>query len=108
LATAAVIYAKRRAAIVEGLERLGVTVDGMHGLNIWVPVQDEATAVPMLAAHGIGVARGRPFRLMEPRDHHIRVTTSAIDTNVAEITTRLAEASHGRLDETPNQNGGRR
>ena len=108
VATAAGIYAERRRAVVDGLRALGVTVGGMHGLNIWVPVQDEATAVPMLAAHGIGVARGRPFRLTEHTDHHIRVTTSAMDTNIEEITTRLAEASHGRLDESPNRNGGRR
>lgn len=108
VAVAAGIYAARRAAVVDGLDALGVPVGGMHGLNIWVPVQDEATAVPMLAAHGIGVARGRPFRLTEHRDHHIRVTTSAMDTNIEEITTRLAEASHGHLDDSPNRNGGRR
>jgi len=108
VATAAGTYAKRRASIVDGLGAMGVTVGGMHGLNIWVPVHDEATAVPMLAAHGIGVARGRPFRLMEHEDHYIRVTTSAIDTNTKEIVTRIVEASHGRLAEPHSQNGGRR
>jgi DNA-binding transcriptional MocR family regulator len=108
VAVAAGIYATRRAAVVDGLDALGVAVGGMHGLNIWVPVQDEATAVPMLAAHGIGVARGRPFCLTEHKDHHIRVTTSAMDTDIEEITARLAEASHGRLDDSPNRNGGRR
>jgi len=108
IASTAQIYAHRRATIVDGLKSHDIAVGGRHGLNIWVPVQNEATAVPMLAAHGIGVARGRPFRLVPHRDHFIRVTTSALDSGIEEITARLAEASKGHFDEIQNQNGGRR
>ncbi len=108
IAAASRMYAQRRRAVVDRLASQGVSVGGAHGLNIWMPVHDEATAVPMLAAHGIGVARGRPFRLAPDDRHFIRITTGALDTNIEEITTRLAEASHGNLGESSNQNGGRR
>ncbi|MDK1018272.1 MAG: aminotransferase class I/II-fold pyridoxal phosphate-dependent enzyme [Actinomycetota bacterium] len=108
IAVATDTYAQRRKQVVERLASHGVTVGGSDGLNIWIPVQNEAIAVPMLAAHGIGVARGQPFRLVSDNNHHIRVTTSALDNNWEEITDRLAEASHGYVDATPNQNGGRR
>jgi DNA-binding transcriptional MocR family regulator len=104
---AAATYASRRAHMVDELASLGVEVAGSHGLNIWIPVRDEATAVPMLSAHGIGVARGRPFRLMPTETHFIRVTTSALDSNVQEIAIRLAEAATGGLG-APEQNGGQR
>jgi DNA-binding transcriptional MocR family regulator len=106
--TAAMVYAERRTTVVERLASYGVTVGGHHGLNIWMPVHNEATAVPMLAAHGIGVARGRPFRLEPAEQSFIRVTTSALDTEIDKVTTRLAEASVGRLGESTVQNGGRR
>ncbi len=108
IAAAARIYAQRRAAVVDGLAAHGVVVGGRHGMNVWVPVESEATAVPMLAAHGIGVARGRPFRLQPAEQDHIRVTTSALDDGIDDVTQRLAEASVGRHGESPIQNGGRR
>lgn len=108
IARAAQIYATRRAALVDGLAAHGVVVEGDHGLNVWIPVHSEASAVPELAAHGIGVARGRPFRLQPTEQDFIRVTTSALDTDMNDVTARLVEASIGRLDRSPAQNGGRR
>ena len=105
------IYASRRSAVVEGLGDRGVAVGGAHGLNVWVPVREEALAVPMLAAHGIGVARGRPFMLDAPDQEFIRVTTSALDHNrdeTQEILDRLAEASFGESSPFDELNGGHR
>jgi len=113
VATASGIYASRRRAVVDGLGARGVSVGGKHGLNVWIPVMEEATAVPMLAAHGIGVARGKPFRLVAYAREFIRITTSALDndreeTNIEEILDRLAEASFGDSNATEEQNGGHR
>ena len=108
VADAARIYAERRANVVERLALHGIALGGEHGLNVWLPVRNEATAVPMLAAHGIGVARGRPFLLQPGGQDFIRVTTSALDTEIDNVIERLAEASQGRLDDSPVQNGGRR
>jgi len=105
---ASTIYAQRRAAVVSGLEARGVHVGGDHGLNVWMPVREEATAVPMLAAHGIGVARGKPFLLRPHGQEFIRVTTSALDDNRQEILDRLAEASFGETNLTEELNGGHR
>ncbi|GMQ98211.1 MAG: aminotransferase class I/II-fold pyridoxal phosphate-dependent enzyme [Acidimicrobiia bacterium] len=104
---AANVYASRRGRLVDGLAGHGIEVGGTHGLNVWVPVQDEATAVPMLSAHGIGVARGRPFRLIHDDDHFIRVTTSALDSETQELADRLAEAAQGHQIAS-DQNGGQR
>ncbi|MEN8237925.1 MAG: aminotransferase class I/II-fold pyridoxal phosphate-dependent enzyme [Actinomycetota bacterium] len=102
------IYATRRAAVVDGLGTRGVTVGGTHGLNVWIPVREEATAVPMLAAHGIGVARGKPFILGSEGQDFIRVTTSALDNDRQEILDRLAEASFGESNVIEELNGGHR
>ncbi len=105
------VYAARRSAAVGGLGERGVAVGGAHGLNMWVPVREEALAVPMLAAHGIGVARGRPFMLDSPNQEFIRITTSALDHNryeTQEILDRLAEASFGESSAFDELNGGHR
>jgi DNA-binding transcriptional MocR family regulator len=103
---ASAVYAERRSAVVGGLAARGVHVGGDHGLNIWMPVREEATAVPMLAAHGIGVARGRPFTLNAHGQEFIRVTTSALDDDRQEILDRLSEASFGESTHTDELNGG--
>jgi DNA-binding transcriptional MocR family regulator len=108
VANAAAIYAERRAAAIKGLNERGVSVGGTHGLNIWIPVREEAIAVPMLAAHGIGVARGRPFRLRPHGQEFIRVTTGALDDGRQEILDRLTEASFGESTLTEDLNGGHR
>jgi DNA-binding transcriptional MocR family regulator len=105
---AAAIYAARRAAVVQGLADHGVRIGGTHGLNVWMPVREEATAVPMLAAHGIGVARGRPFMLGNHGQDFIRVTTSSLDDERQAILDRLAEASFGESNVTEELNGGHR
>jgi len=105
---ASAMYASRRAAVVEGLDARGVPVGGANGLNVWMPVREEATAVPMLAAHGIGVARGKPFRLGSHGQEFIRVTTSALEDHRQEILDRLAEASFGESNLTEELNGGHR
>lgn len=107
IAQAASVYAARRSLLVEALRRHGIETAGTHGLNVWVPVEDEATAVPMLSAHGIGVARGKPFRLNHDNSHFIRVTTSALDTDTEEIANRIAEAARGQ-QLASGHNGGQR
>jgi hypothetical protein len=71
-----------------------------------MPVREEATAVPMLAAHGIGVARGKPFRLKPHGQEFVRVTTSALEGDRQEILDRLSEASFGETTLTAELNGG--
>ena len=75
--TAAATYDLRRRALVEALQRLGVACVGRSGLNVWVPVADEAAAVSGLLSAGWRVAPGRPFRLASAPG--IRITTASLE-----------------------------
>ena len=68
---------------------------GTDGLNIWVPVRDEAAAVLRLASQGIAVTPGSPFsveRLAGPAGH-VRVTTGLVRENHVEVADPIAEAA---------------
>ncbi len=90
-------YAHRRARVVAGLRRRGITPGGSDGLNLWVPVADERSALVTLAAQGIGVAPGEPFAVGgRPTGDHVRVTVGLAgpdDAALDDLATRLAEAA---------------
>jgi DNA-binding transcriptional MocR family regulator len=79
-------YAARTAAMVNALAERGVCVPGRDGINVWVPVADQAAALLHLAAAGIRAASGDPFWISTPGSHHIRITTSSIDVEPADDT----------------------
>ncbi len=90
-------YATRRRMFEDALIAHGVAVGHGHGLNVWVPVEDEQRAVVALAAHGIGVAPGAPFRLASD-GAHIRVSIGTLPTDrvtdVAGTVAAIATGSH--------------
>lgn len=88
-------YARRRSLVVDRLAEHGIEVPGTDGLNIWVPVRDEAAAVLRLASQGIAVTPGSPFAVTGAAsvEGHIRVTTGLIRADHATIADRIAEAS---------------
>lgn len=85
VARARTVYAERREALVAGLAEEGVEVAGDDGLNIWVPVRDESTAIASLAGDGIGVAPGRPFIMRSDYPDHIRVTAGLMHASDAGV-----------------------
>lgn len=88
------IYYARQRALSTALAEHGVVVQPGDGINVWVPVADEATALVRLEAAGIRVARGRPFRAVPPPDAgagHVRVTVGALSGGPAEVA-RVAHA----------------
>lgn len=87
-------YARRRAALVDALARRGVTVGGTDGINIWVPVQDEAAALVRLASQGIGVTPGSPFAVLPDMPGHIRVTSGLVATDHDALADRIAAAAN--------------
>ncbi|MFF1529614.1 PLP-dependent aminotransferase family protein [Cellulomonas sp. NPDC058312] len=88
------IYYARQRALSTALAEHGVVVQPGDGINVWVPVADEATALVRLEAAGIRVARGRPFRAVPPPDAgagHVRVTVGALSGGPSEVA-RVAHA----------------
>ena len=83
VARAADVYRKRR----EALAKLVDAAPAPSGINLWVPVPDEFTAVHALRDEGWAVAAGAPYRLSP--GSAIRVTTAALEPEEAP---RLAEA----------------
>jgi DNA-binding transcriptional MocR family regulator len=87
-------YLRRRRLLVEALGRRDVTVAGAEGMNIWVPVQDEAAAIVRLASEGIGVSAGSPYAVLRETQHYIRVTSGLVATGHEELADRVAAAAH--------------
>ena len=95
VARAASAYATRRATLEHELARGGVDITPGAGLNLWVPVEDEQRAVVALAAHGVGVAPGAPFRVAG-NDHHIRVSLGTLpDERVESVAATIAAVATG-------------
>ena len=85
LADASAAYARRRAAVVEALTAAGIEVEGRSGMNVWVPVDDEARVVAGMQRRGYAVRSGARFRLASPPG--IRISVAATPEPV------LAEAA---------------
>lgn len=95
IASARAEYARRRELVVTRLAEHGITVPGSDGLNVWVPVRDEAAAVLRLASHGIAVTPGSPFSVdpVNGAAGHVRVTTGLVRHDHVEVADLVAEAA---------------
>jgi len=99
---ARVEYAARRHAVTEVLATAGVGFTGTDGINLWMQVADERSALLTLAAQGIGAAPGEPFMVRDGAPS-LRVTVGLIDDSIATYAARLAEAA----DNQPTRSGQR-
>lgn len=95
VAEARATYAQRRRALVDALRADGIPTPGDDGINIWVPVLDEVSALQSLAANGIGAAPGSPFQLTngQQAEPHIRVTSALLTDHSDEVATALSVAA---------------
>jgi DNA-binding transcriptional MocR family regulator len=82
LARASDIYRQRREAMLGALSHRGIAAGGASGLNVWIPVREEALTVRALLERGWAVMPGERFRLHTPPA--IRVTTAALKPRDAE------------------------
>jgi len=97
VADAEATYARRREALKAALGRRGIPAVGASGLNVLVPVQDEAALTGHLLARGWAVRSGEAFRLRTAP--FVRVCTAALEETEAEaLATVFADllASAGR------------
>ena len=84
--TAARTYTRRRNGLLEALAEHGIKATGRSGLNVWIPVPEEAVVMRGLHDAGWAVACGERFRFLGPPA--IRVTAAALGPADAQ---RLAE-----------------
>ncbi len=71
---AAATYADRRNALVDRLHTAGIASPTRSGLNVWVPVNDEAAAVAAMQRRGWAIRSGAAFRL--DASPGVRITTA--------------------------------
>lgn len=74
-------YRRRREHLGELLGAAGLHPATGHGLNLWLPVDDEQRTTWALAVDQIGVAPGRPFAVTEPERGHLRISLGNARTN---------------------------
>jgi DNA-binding transcriptional MocR family regulator len=86
-------YARRRSAGVDALAARGLEVAGTHGINLWLPVADEAAAMVALASEGIRVAAGAPFCVDSGSRAHVRVTVGLVADDHDALAESLARAA---------------
>jgi len=96
-AAVAASYGRRRDGLVAALARRGIHAHGRTGLNVWVPVPDESTAITRLLARGWACAPGARNRIATPPA--LRLTVSTLD---AEDLEPLADALATALTPTPS------
>jgi len=95
IARARELYGRRRRALLSALATHGVAASGRSGLNVWIPVEDEAAVVAALLQRGWAVAPGAPYRLWTSAPA-IRVTTAALDpADAAAFASSLGDLLNG-------------
>ncbi len=70
-------YERRRVALVAALAGLGLRAHAHSGINVWVPVDDETSALTALRDAGWAVAPGALYRIAAPPG--LRITVSELD-----------------------------
>ena len=111
------VYHARRRALRDALATHGIAIDPGDGINVWLPVHDERTALVRLEAAGIRVAPGTPFSAdggsstspaprppasherapvddesTRPSGDHVRVTVGLLGAEVDDVARALAAA----------------
>ncbi len=94
LRRAADAYAERRQRLLDALAAHGVIGTGRSGLNVWVPVREEAATVAHLAARGWAVRAGERYRMKSAPA--IRITISTLTAReTAQLAADVAESQRG-------------
>jgi DNA-binding transcriptional MocR family regulator len=91
---ASATYTLRRQRLLDALAERGIPAHGRSGLNVWVPVREEATTAQALQSHGWLVRGGEAFRLATPPG--LRITTATLQPQEAvALADHLAEILTG-------------
>jgi DNA-binding transcriptional MocR family regulator len=85
------VYRARQRRLADALAAHDVHVPVADGVNTWLEVRDERSAVVQLAAAGIRVAAGTPF-LATSGGNFIRVTAGFVRGDFDAVAAQLAAA----------------
>ncbi len=75
-------YVRRREALLAELAAAGVSAWGASGLNVWVPVHDEAATIAQMLARGWVLAPGARFKLASG-EGAVRMTSATLEPEEA-------------------------
>ncbi|MGB0114855.1 MAG: aminotransferase class I/II-fold pyridoxal phosphate-dependent enzyme [Ilumatobacteraceae bacterium] len=93
LAHARSAYERRRDVVSNVLSAAGIEHPDGDGINLWMQVEDERSALVLLASRGVGAAPGTPF-LTRPDRGFLRVTTGRLaDDDALHVAELLVEAA---------------
>jgi DNA-binding transcriptional MocR family regulator len=95
LRRAAATYAQRRRALIEALAERGIEARGCSGLNVWVPVAEEAAVVSAMASMGWGIRAGECYRIKSAPGIRVTVSTLAPE-DARKFAADLAESMRPR------------
>lgn len=87
-------YASNRSQLCAALADRGVAAHGRSGLNVWIPVTDEAVAITRLLNAGWAAAPGTRFRISTPPGMRITIADLASD-EIDPLADAVVEAVHG-------------
>jgi DNA-binding transcriptional MocR family regulator len=99
LREAAAAYTRRRRALIEALARHGLAAHGRSGLNVWVPVREEAATIAAMAAAGWALRAGEPYRIQSTAA--VRITVSALEVEEAPAVAAALARTQGGGGRTP-------
>jgi DNA-binding transcriptional MocR family regulator len=86
-------YADRREALLGALADHGLAAHGRSGMNVWVPLREEAPVIRALHDAGWLVRAGERFRIRTPPG--IRITIATLQPGEAEeVAATIAAAEH--------------
>jgi DNA-binding transcriptional MocR family regulator len=80
---AATVYSARRKGLLEALAERGIMGYGASGLNVWIPVAEEATTVAGMLQRGWAITAGERWRLRSGPAVRITISTLPADETEA-------------------------
>ena len=101
LARARQTYVLRRTELLKALSERGIEARGATGLNVWVPVLDEAVVVRGLLERGWCVRAGARYRLGSPPAIRITITQLLPEQTVSLAEDLRSVLANGRGDRSP-------
>lgn len=87
------VYGSRRRGLLDALAEHGLVAHGRSGLNVWVPVREEAPVIRALYEAGWIVLAGERFRVETPPG--LRITTSNLREDEAAAVAGVVAAAEG-------------